>query len=1372
MLSHNQSFQKESQNCSLSKIPNIPEQQCMTTQFNIPRQSKVELVTNEQKSSFPEIEDTEQCQQKKGLTKKQKIIISLSLLLVMSGILAGIVAYKVITDKNNSQRATPQIPATYSNYESKIIAGQQNNLIKIIHVPQSQRIYDYEIVNNRIIKNIDSSSQAATQSSSYRFGVVCLNVNETEFDMILYFIESKIPTSQNSTLLFQDYPPVQNNQDNNSTSENGKPNTDNVNHFDSSNLNQLSNLSQQEIQILKSKNIDPQDFLKSNLPIIRFQVLKSGQISSIQKPLNMRYDLQQIILNLLEQISPIVLKDYYNLYQSTNDGNKRMLKARTQKFIKRVLNNENVPVNLEASVTSNLAGQFSKSYSDLQNDQDTQHQTSYNQVNSFQNGALESSDVKSTVKLSPSKDDSDQSQQIFQGMQVQSQGQISFVSQQDEVDPQFLQQLEQDFEDMLKYNLSWEQAQELQNKVQKFENQNDITSNAGRLLQSQPSNQKVVGKAIQSNIFKNQFASIDLQSDYYSECDQNSTVQQINCYSGFIGKFQGKSQQLQQQNISQTYSNGSIDKRVQQLNYVKNNVYNLMGNVTQQVSNQVQAAIDLINSLISRSSSFQNNVIQNLSNITNQNIQILNNTMNGFNAFTYNYSVSVINATSSFVKKYNDSLLSQYPAYVNLVNITFNNTVIEFDSRIAKLRSLINNIIQNNLTISKNTYNALKNITDNEYLYFSIAFNQSQYWQPGYICSLAQQTLNVTNFIQQNSNMDIYNQSVANYTPIWSQIRTNVTNGTSTKLQINLYNNFAAVLASAYVKSGPSVYLTYPVTVFSNQAQFQSSPFAIFYTTSSNQYAQGGIDDSALVDTIHQSEQASDLDNQVAQLQQLFDTPIDFRSTYQSFLNDFYQLLKNFTNDESAAQPQYQNYILDWMTQGYNYSFSLPKLLQEANLNVISSLNQTIPIVQNEYDQQTAILNNTSSQILSQIGSIYNTVTAFLSNTTYPDNDPLNNQTPPNDTQFNNTVFGITNDYLAQQLNQLSNLLPQLHTVVDNLTNYGPQIQSIVNNMTSFLQGYKIQLPQIPQAIFTPTFQTVFKTLISNYVSGFSIDANRALNNLNLNTSNIANIQQFYSRLNSFVSTDMQSTFAQSILQQQSSMSQLYFTTIANIQNQKPVSTNKTSFGNLQTINNPYQKNLISQNYTYVYPCPLGYSIKLSLQVNWTTGIQTFLTTQDDILSFKTQSNINIQTMGTFSALFAIVEIGGYAQGNFLNATLNSSINANVTNNSGQNNLTAQYGATNIQIEQYITIYIQKYITICQKSSKYYDDDDDDYYNNSSYKSSVASTLFSDANYFCGKVSKQKCKTTVQTVAVQIDLLDPINFYGKAYNKTLINQSY
>ncbi|EAR84814.2 transmembrane protein, putative (macronuclear) [Tetrahymena thermophila SB210] len=1351
----------------------------MTTQYEIPRQSQTEInaiqcdepSNNQQcndcfkkkyilKIYFNNLENEVKVKTK-CLTRNQIILGGIALVITISFLLAFLIPKSSSTEDNVKANNIPRIPITYATYQQDIMAGQQDNLIQIINVPNAQRQYNYTIINNKTIINSDGTTSIVSLPSVYSFSVVCVSVNQSEFDMILYFTQSKITALNNISQIFQDYPI-------NQGSNQQKTTVQNADYsgllFDPTNFNQLQNLNSQEIQILKSLNIDSQDFLNSNLPIVRFQILKNGQVGSIQKPLNMRYDLQQILLNVLEQISPNVQKSFYNTTSYFKEGNKRMLKGPVKNTSNRFMNAQNNQTVLDAVVLSDFDGKLKKNY-DNSDANDNTYQTHYNQNLLFQNGALSQSNVSSQLQLFSNSQSLNQDLNVFRSAEINSQGQIQFWSQQDQVESQFLQQLIQDQEKMLKLNLTWQQAYDLQNKVQQYDN-NNVSSNTGRLLQSQSLNQNIIGKAIDSPIFQNYFSSINLQSNFFSECDNDSTLQKINCRSGFKAKFQDQIYQLQQQNLSQIYSNVTIDKKVKQLNYLKNNVYNLMGTVTQKVSNQVQTAIDLINSLISRSSAFQNNIIQNLSNTVNQNIQILNNTMNQFNAFTYNYSVSVINATSSFVKKYNDSLLSQYPAYVNLVNITFNNTVIEFDSRIAKLRSLINNIIQNNLTISKNTYNALRNITDNEYLYFSIAFNQSQYWQPGYICSLAQQTLNVTNFIQQNSNMDIYNQSVANYTPIWSQIRTNVTNGTSTKLQINLYNNFAAVLASMYVKSGPSVYLTYPVTVFSNQAQFQSSPFAIFYTTSSNQYAQGGIDDSALVDTIRQSEQASDLDNQVAQLQALFDTPIDFRSTYQSFLNDFYQLLKTFTDDESAVQPQYQNYILDWMTQGYNKSFSLPKLLQEANLNVIGALNQTIPIVQNEYDQQTAIIGSTSSQILSQISSIYNTVNAFLSDTNYPDNDPLSNQTPQEDTKFNSTVFGITNDYLAQQINQLANLLPQLHTVVDNLTNYGPQISLLINDMRTYLQNYKIQLPQIPQAIFTPTFQTTFKTLISNYVAGFSLDADRALNNLKLDTTGIANIQQFYSRLNQFISTDMQSSFTNNLMQQQNQMIHNYNLALTQIQSSKSnlITTDQLTFGNSKTQLNNYESKLQSINYTYVYPSPIGFNLKLNLQVNWTSGIQTTLTTQANNILFQTQSNLNLQVQGYFSALFGIVEVGAYINGSFLSAQFNSTINTNMTDNTGTNSLLAQYDSSKIQIQGYSTQYIPQIVSSCTNNANIG--------NNNGIKSTVLSALYTNSSNVVGKIPHQQCQTQVQASIIQSSIFNQINQDRKPQNQIIINQNY
>ncbi|KAL4487117.1 hypothetical protein ABPG72_001569 [Tetrahymena utriculariae] len=1286
MIQDNCSIKKETLNTSLVKIPTITEQQCMTTQYEIPHQPQVEInALTSDKPSNNQLKNEVKVKSK-FLSRNQIILGGLAFVITISFLLAFLIPKQSSTEDISKTNNAPRIPITYAAYQQDIMVGQKDNLIQIINVPNTQRQYNYTLFNNKTIINSDGSTQILSLPSVYSFSVVCLNVNEQEFDMILYFTKSNITAFDNSSQIFQDY-------------------------F----FNQEINLQNATAQ------------------------------SSDQN-----------------QISPNVQKSFYNTYSYSKEGNNRMLKGSLKNSFNRFLNAQNNKTVLDAVVLSDFDCKLKKFQDNSQTD-DNIYQTHYQQNLLFQNGALSSSSFSSQLQISSNPQGLNQNFNVFKSAEMNSQGQIQFLSQQDNVESQFLQKLIQDQEKMLKLNITWQEAYDLQSKVQQYENNKNICTNTGQLLEAQSSNQKVIGKPIDSPIFQNYFTSINLQSNFFSECDDDSTLQQINCRSGFKAKFQDQTQQLQQQNLSQIYSYISINKK---LNYLKNNIYNLMGNVTQKVSNQVQVAIDLVNSLISRSSSFQNNVIQNLQNIINQNIQILNNTMNGFNDFTKNYTMNAINLTAYFVKKYNDSLLSLYPEYTNIVNTTFNNTLIEFTSRLDKLRAFLNKIVQNNLTVLPSTYNLLKNLTQYEIAYYDSAFNQTQCNEPGYICNLSIQAMNASNFIIQYSDTETLNSLIANYTPIWSQMKGNLTTGTSTKLIPNIQNNYHALTAGVFLKSSPSIYLAYSVYVFAYQAQFISAPFVTYHEANINSYVKAGQDDVALVEQMVQSQQASSIDDEAVQLQSLFDTPIDYRNTYSSFVDNFYKILQNFSNEQPIEKPKFQNVLLDWAAQGFNYSLSFPKLLQEANLNVINAVNQIIPIVQNEYDQQTGILSSTSSQILSQIGSIYNTVTAFLSNTTYPDSDPLNNQNPPDDSEFNSTVFGITNDYLAQQINQLSNLLPQLQTVVDNLANYSPQISQIVNNMNTFLQNYKIQLPQIPQAIFTPTFTNLYKTLISSYATGFQIDSIKALNNLKLDVSGIVNIQQFYSRLNTFLSTDMQNTFVNNLMQQQNQMASVYNTISTQVQNSKSniVKTNQQTFGNNQTQQNNYETNLKSINYTYVFPSPIGFSLKLSIQVNWTSGILTALTTQNNKILFQTESNLNLQAQGYFSALFGIVEVGAYMKGTFLNAKFNSTINTNINDNTGTNSLLAQYGSKKIQIKGYSTKFIPQIISTCSNNANIG--------NNFGIKYSILTTLYANSTSLVGKIPHQQCQTQVQTSVIQSSIFNQINYDRQPQNQTIINQNY
>lgn len=90
-------------------------------------------------------------------------------------------------------------------------------------------------------------------------------------------------------------------------------------------------------------------------------------------------------MNLLEQLSPIVLKDFYNV-----SNGKRLLSSSTQKFASRILTNEVVEPLYTAEVKQDGNVSAEKSYETFnkKNNGQTQTYSDYTQKSNIQNGAI------------------------------------------------------------------------------------------------------------------------------------------------------------------------------------------------------------------------------------------------------------------------------------------------------------------------------------------------------------------------------------------------------------------------------------------------------------------------------------------------------------------------------------------------------------------------------------------------------------------------------------------------------------------------------------------------------------------------------------------------------------------------------------------------------------------------------------------------------------------------------------------------------------------------------------------------------------------------------------------------------------------------
>lgn len=95
---------------------------------------------------------------------------------------------------------------------------------------------------------------------------------------------------------------------------------------------------------------------------------------------------------------------------------------------------------------------------------------------------------------------------------------------------------------------------------------------------------------------------------------------------------------------------------------------------------------------------------------------------------------------------------------------------------------------------------------------------------------------------------------------------------------------------------------------------------------------------------------------------------------------------------------------------------------------------------------------------------------------------------------------------------------------------------------------------------------------------------------------------------------------------------------------------------NFPSINLPIE-------YIYIYPTPIGVAIKLRLAASWNTGIGMSFAFKNATLDFSTKVNTKVIVTGEVSASILIAEVGGYAQGTFLDSSITAGIHLEVMNN-------------------------------------------------------------------------------------------------------------
>lgn len=90
---------------------------------------------------------------------------------------------------------------------------------------------------------------------------------------------------------------------------------------------------------------------------------------------------------------------------------------------------------------------------------------------------------------------------------------------------------------------------------------------------------------------------------------------------------------------------------------------------------------------------------------------------------------------------------------------------------------------------------------------------------------------------------------------------------------------------------------------------------------------------------------------------------------------------------------------------------------------------------------------------------------------------------------------------------------------------------------------------------------------------------------------------------------------------------------------------------------------MVPFEYSYSYPTPIGIILKMKLYASWDALLFFDVKLQNAILDMGAGAATKVVVGGEVSASAIVAEVGGYAEGTFLQAELRFGINLQVLNN-------------------------------------------------------------------------------------------------------------
>ncbi|KAL4507101.1 hypothetical protein ABPG72_001894 [Tetrahymena utriculariae] len=1268
-------------------------------------------------------------------SSKKKWIIGLTALVIIGVILGVVLAYKLKTDTHSDYKEVIKIPANYNQYKQQILSGQDSNLVKIIQVPKSQKIYDYKLYNDQTTVQGDGKKKVTNSLIVHQFGLVCSNVTEDEFQMFIYIINTKMYENDNLSSQLSGFPEILEKEQaaaKRNLKQSQKP-EDTVkessefrkNQSDNALQNEYAQLNDDEIKILADKGISPEQFYYSKYPIIYFTLDKNSKVKQIQQPINLRLDIFQIYLNIIEQVTPIIKSDFYQITDQ-NGNKKRMLSAYSQ----RILSGEEVNPKLTASIDEHGQAYLNKQFEQNKvNNNDSSQSQNYSQNSVIQNGSLLESKASSNFKMDDNKVDENGDMPLFKGIEMNSECKITFVRQDDEIDNGLFNLIHTTFNQMSVLPQTLNQALDTYNSVfntstQKGNSHTELDGQKvdGRMLEQGGSNLTPV---IKKPIFRKNIAAFEFGADVQSECQDSGFIGKEDiCTVGLYSYFNGASVK-----IIEKQTRVNVSKILKIYQYIQHLLKDKLDIIKDKVNGKLTIIKDDLDKLMDEletAISFEKNpVLKEIYDVVN------NDELNIFNfiADLEQFLKATVSNIAKLVKDPLGTLKERMLGFLSSNNISIENQINHIQSflidRLGKMKKLID-LAQNSglpSSVYQQIYLTLDNLEDVLVQIIDEPLKQYLDEVEGFILEQTNKIFASINEIDKSVTYLDTTQSVSNRlkkiigtSQIVDTLKSFISKTVKT---IGQQYDLSDLMAKALKQSINSI----KQEVYQKLEDLQQK----FPTPSQNALSNPEID-QLLSDFSNLTNFAVDLTSGIKELKQEIIEIVQAVNKLQErkTLAIITDLAKQLTQFPTDLLKKLTDQGKETMTKAKDVGFQLKENILNWKDNLVVK----------------------SKNLLSDLQDIYADVKTFLGNTNFPEND---------DNYYKAAIFDEVQDIVQSvksivnfNYDNIGNAFKRFSQIPDKFTKFVNDLKLLGQRCMNYFGDIKIAFTDIyvDQKAAWNDIRSMFeqpKEDIRQQIQA-TIDTEY---NQNLNKKAIPEINN---DINGLLNKDLaayRGGVEQNNFDVQTLYKDLIHTIIVSAQFEKIIDSPPLSI--------PFE-------YTYMYPTPIGITLKLKLYASWDTNLRFKLAFYNAQLDVAAGVSTKVTIGGEVGASVFVAEVGGYAEGTFLDTSLMLGLSFKVLERfKGSFYIDATFSPYYINMGLYYKTVISIDLVECTKGRRNLEA-------LSTIGNFVKKTVTAIVtNPVVQKVVKTvvKCLSTIKLDYQRHDIFEPLSLKGETYKKRL-----